>query len=110
MGANLRPLEEAALERVNGWLPKLSHPVRIGEHDQTSFALGLILDYAAPPATRNLPTCWHRKPGSSISETRIVRWHMNPPARTFFRRVSAKLSLSRGGARSFMRLGMGSRH
>jgi hypothetical protein len=27
-------------------LPKLSHPVRIGEHDQTAFALGLILDYA----------------------------------------------------------------
>ena len=28
------------------WLPKLSHPVRIGEHDQTAFGLSLILDYA----------------------------------------------------------------
>src|ERR1700735_5554085 len=46
MAAQLRPLEEAALERLNGWLPKLSHPVRIGEHDQTAFALGLMLDYA----------------------------------------------------------------
>ena len=46
MAANLRPLEQAVLERVNGWLPKLSHPVRIGEHDQTAFALGLMLDYA----------------------------------------------------------------
>jgi hypothetical protein len=46
LAANLRPLEEAALERLNGWLPKLSHPVRIGEHDQTAFALGLMLDYA----------------------------------------------------------------
>jgi hypothetical protein len=46
MAANLRPLERAVLERLNGWLPKLSHPVRIGEHDQTAFALGLILDYA----------------------------------------------------------------
>src|ERR1700730_8422741 len=46
MAANLRPLEEAALERMNGWLPKLSHPVRIGEHAQTAFALGLMLDYA----------------------------------------------------------------
>jgi Protein of unknown function (DUF2891) len=46
MSANLRPLEEAVLERLNGWLPKLSHPVRIGEHDQTAFALGLMLDYA----------------------------------------------------------------
>src|ERR1700730_5545948 len=46
MAANLRPLEQAALEKMNGWLPKLSHPVRIGEHAQTAFALGLMLDYA----------------------------------------------------------------
>jgi hypothetical protein len=46
MAANLRPLELAALERMNDWLPKLSHPVRIGEHSQTAFALGLMLDYA----------------------------------------------------------------
>ncbi len=45
MSANLRPLEEAAVERLKTWLPKLSHPVRIGEHDQTAFALGLMLDY-----------------------------------------------------------------
>jgi hypothetical protein len=43
---NLRPLEEAAVDRLSKWLPKLSHPVRIGEHDQTAFALGLMFDYA----------------------------------------------------------------
>jgi len=46
MLANLKPLEEAAVDRLKTWLPKLSNPVRIGEHDQTAFALGLILDYA----------------------------------------------------------------
>jgi hypothetical protein len=46
MLANLKPLEDTAVERLETWLPKLSHPVRIGEHDQTAFALGLILDYA----------------------------------------------------------------
>jgi hypothetical protein len=46
MLANLRPLEEATLERLKTWLPKLSHPVRIGEHNQSGFSLGLILDYA----------------------------------------------------------------
>jgi hypothetical protein len=46
MAANLRPLEEVVLERLNDWLPKLANPVRIGEHDQTAFALGLTLDYA----------------------------------------------------------------
>lgn len=46
MAANLQPLEQAAVERLSDWLPKLSHPVRIGEHDQTAFGLGLMLDYA----------------------------------------------------------------
>jgi len=46
MSANLRPLEEVAVERLKTWLPKLSHPVRIGEHDQTAFGLGLMLDCA----------------------------------------------------------------
>ncbi|MFL6514358.1 MAG: DUF2891 domain-containing protein [Chthoniobacterales bacterium] len=46
LSANLRPLEETAVQRLSVWLPKLSHPVRIGEHDQTAFGLGLMLDYA----------------------------------------------------------------
>ncbi len=46
MAANLHPLEKVVLERLRNWLPKLSNPVRIGEHDQTAFALGLMLDYA----------------------------------------------------------------
>ena len=43
---NLKPLEEAAVERLTKWLPKLSNPVRVGEHDQTAFGLGLMFDYA----------------------------------------------------------------
>jgi hypothetical protein len=46
MAATLHPLEQAVVKRLENWLPKLSNPVRIGEHDQTAFALGLILDYA----------------------------------------------------------------
>jgi len=42
----LEPLERAAADRIASWLPKLSHPVRIGEHSQTAFALGLMLDWA----------------------------------------------------------------
>ena len=45
LAQNLRPLEQAAIERLQTWLPKLSYPVRIGEHNQTAFALGLLLDY-----------------------------------------------------------------
>ncbi len=46
LSAILRPLEEAAVVRLKTWLPKLSHPVRSGEHSQTAFALGLMLDYS----------------------------------------------------------------
>ncbi len=42
----LAPLEQAVVSRFCAWLPKLSHPVRSGEHSQTAFALGLCLDYA----------------------------------------------------------------
>jgi hypothetical protein len=51
MLTNLAPLEQAVRDRLMTWLPKLSHPVRIGEHNQSAFALGLMLDYAL--ATKN---------------------------------------------------------
>lgn len=91
MAANLHPLEEAALERLNDWLPKLSHPVRIGEHSQTAFALGLRSIMPAPSATRNSPTCWHRGRVTFISTTRIARSTTSPQAKIFSRPALAKL-------------------
>ena len=41
----LRPLENHAAGVFEQWLPKLSHPVRSGSHDQTAFALGLVYDW-----------------------------------------------------------------
>lgn len=42
----LAPLETAAATKLSTWLPKLSYPIRIGEHDQTAFAFGLVWDWA----------------------------------------------------------------
>lgn len=42
----LRPLEEAIVAKTRAWLPNLSYPVRLGTHNQTAFAFGLMLDYA----------------------------------------------------------------
>jgi hypothetical protein len=42
----LAPLVFAAREQLATWLPKLAYPIRIGEHDQTAFAFGLVLDWA----------------------------------------------------------------
>lgn len=46
MARQLEPLEDAAVDRLEEWLPKLAYPIRVGEHSQTAFAFGLILDWA----------------------------------------------------------------
>ncbi|MEO1526428.1 MAG: DUF2891 domain-containing protein [Planctomycetota bacterium] len=43
---NLRPLETVLLQRVEAYLPLLTFPIRTGQHPDTGFALGQILDYA----------------------------------------------------------------
>jgi hypothetical protein len=42
----VRPLEAACVARFRDWLPKLAYPIRTGEHSQTAFAFGLVLDHA----------------------------------------------------------------
>ena len=43
---NLMPLEQAAVANISEWLPKLTFPIRTGEHSQTAFAFGLMLDWS----------------------------------------------------------------
>ena len=42
----LAPVEALAAGRIREWLPRLTHAIRSGEHSQTAFAFGLILDWA----------------------------------------------------------------
>lgn len=46
LSSALKPLEVAVVAKLESWLPKLAYPIREGEHAQTAFAFGLILDYA----------------------------------------------------------------
>ncbi len=50
----LEPLEQAAAARLKEWIPKLTHPIRGGEHSQTAFAFGLILDWARAAGDREM--------------------------------------------------------
>ncbi|MCD4748096.1 MAG: DUF2891 domain-containing protein [Thermoanaerobaculales bacterium] len=43
---NLAPIEAEAASRFREWLGKLYYPIRTGEHSQTAFAFGLVLDWA----------------------------------------------------------------
>jgi hypothetical protein len=54
--AALKPLEAAAAARLKEWLPKLTNPIRVGEHDQTAFAFGLVLDWARTAGDREMET------------------------------------------------------
>ena len=46
LSSALMPLEAAVVVRLKAWLPKLAYPIREGEHPQTAFSFGMILDYA----------------------------------------------------------------
>jgi hypothetical protein len=44
--AVLQPLETAIAAEVKAWLPKLAYAIRLGTHNQSMFAFGLMLDWA----------------------------------------------------------------
>jgi hypothetical protein len=44
--AVLQPLEAAIAAEVKVWLPKLAYAIRLGTHNQSMFAFGLMLDWA----------------------------------------------------------------
>ena len=43
--AAVAPLSRLCAQRLTSWLPKLTESLRVGEHTQTAFALGLALDW-----------------------------------------------------------------
>jgi len=52
--AAMAPLTRAAVARLADWIPKLAYPIREGEHNQTAFAFGLILDWARGAGDRGM--------------------------------------------------------
>ena len=52
--ATLEPLTSAAILRIADWLPKLTAPIRIGEHSQTAFSFGLMLDWTRATGEKKL--------------------------------------------------------
>jgi hypothetical protein len=67
LSAALEPLEHAVVDQLNEWLPKLAYPIREGEHPQTAFAFGLILDYA-----RHSDSAL-----ATLIETKVREFHLN---------------------------------
>ena len=43
---NLESLEGDIADSLKAWMPKLAYPIRLGTHNQSAFAFGLMLDWA----------------------------------------------------------------
>ncbi len=52
--ARLEPLEAVIVGNIKNWLPKLAYPIRLGTHNQSAFAFGLFLDWAARSGEREM--------------------------------------------------------
>ncbi|MGD8359089.1 MAG: DUF2891 domain-containing protein, partial [Lysobacterales bacterium] len=50
----LLPLEKVIVQRIETWLPKLAYPIRLGTHNQSMFAFGLMLDWARTAGDQQL--------------------------------------------------------
>jgi len=64
--ANLAPLEDAITARYLAWLPKASHPLRMGLHANSAFGLSFALDYARAAGESRL---------ASACESKAVAWY-----------------------------------
>ncbi len=91
----LAPLERAAVERVAEWLPKLAHPIRIGEHDQTAFAFGLVLDWSRAAGDDALRTLLTRRVGELYLGDRDCPLGYEPSGQDFLSPCLAEADLVR---------------
>jgi len=65
---HLFPLEQQAVANISEWLPKLTFPIRTGEHSQTAFAFGLMLDWARVAGDREF---------EALLTARVIEFYSN---------------------------------
>lgn len=81
---NLRPLEMILVGRIIEYLPKLTYPIRIGQHTDTGFALGQIFDYALQVENRKLKELVSERAIFYYAEDRGYPVHYEPSGHDFF--------------------------
>jgi len=91
----LGPLETAAAARLKEWLPKLSRPIRIGEHDQTAFAFGLALDWARSAGDQPMIDLMLSKTGEFYRNDKACPLNYEPNGQDFLSPCIAEADLMR---------------
>ena len=93
--ATLKPLEDAAAARLRDWLPKLTSPVRIGEHDQTAFSFGLAWDWAAIAHDQSMTDLLRERIGVFYLDDRNCPVNYEPSGQDFLSPCLAEADLVR---------------
>lgn len=91
----LRPLEKIAADRFKAWLPKLSHPIRTGEHSQTAFAFGLVLDWARSRKDREMAKLVEQRTRDYYLNDRGANLSFEPSGQDFLSPILAEADLMR---------------
>jgi hypothetical protein len=93
--ATLKPLEDAAAGRLREWLPKLTNPIRIGEHDQTAFSFGLAWDWAATARDQSMTDLLRERIGVFYLDDRNCPINYEPSGQDFLSPCLAEADLVR---------------
>lgn len=91
----LAPLAIEVRQRFIAWLPKLSHPIRTGEHSQTAFAMGLVLDYARLHKDEELESLLLARARQYYLEDRACNLSFEPGGQDFLSPCLAEADLMR---------------
>ncbi len=91
----LEPLAREAADRFKEWLPKLSHPIRTGEHSQTAFAMGLVLDWARCLGDKEMAALVTRRARVYYLNDRGASLDFEPSGQDFMSPILAEADLMR---------------
>ncbi|MCH2101894.1 MAG: DUF2891 domain-containing protein [Planctomycetes bacterium] len=80
----IRPLEDYLVAKIPPYLERLQWPIRIGEHRDTGFALGQILDYANVVGNQTLSAVVTQRARDYYLADRNYPAHMEPSGEDFF--------------------------
>ena len=93
--AALAPLETVAALQIKEWLPKLTHPIRVGEHSQTAFAFGLIFDWAHIAGDTEMVELLDTRIADFYTKDRDCPLHYEPSGHDFLSPCVAEADLMR---------------
>jgi hypothetical protein len=93
--AALAPLARTAATRIKEWLPKLTRPIRIGEHSQTAFSFGLVFDWARTTGDREMMALLQERIRDYYAKDRTCPLAYEPSGEDFLSPCLAEADLMR---------------